>query len=366
MNGSIDNRPDRPRPWRARYTGPDQRQHSKSFRMKVEAQRWLRSEIGKLDRGDWMDPAGGKQLFGEYAPSWLAGRVKANEKTREWYEGILRSRVLPMFDHYQLRQIDAASIRGWVTAMIEEGLSPARIRHSHQVLHSILSQAVGDGLIGKNPATDISLPREHAREMLFLTPEQLRDLARHADDVNEGEGILITFLGYSGLRWGELVALRFRSVDLLNRRIQVKEAATEVGGRLVFGPPKNHRQRVVILPKSVVRLLEGRLANSAPDDLAFTAPGGGPLRNSNYRKNLWLPAVEALAAKHPHLGGLRIHDLRHTAASLAISSNANIKAVQRMLGHKHASMTLDRYSHLFTEDLEALAERLDEVYRSAA
>ena len=56
-------------------------------------------EIGKLDRGEWIDPAGGKQLFGEYAPSWLAGRVKANEKTREWYEGILRSRVLPMFEH---------------------------------------------------------------------------------------------------------------------------------------------------------------------------------------------------------------------------------------------------------------------------
>ena len=116
----------------------------------------------------------------------------------------------------------------------------------------------------------------------------------------------------------------------------------------------------------MVRLLEKRLANSAPDDLAFTAPGGGPLRNSNYRKNLWLPAVEALAAEHPHLEGLRIHDLRHTAASLAISSNANIKVVQRMLGHKHASMTLDRYSHLLTEDLEELAERFDEVYRSAA
>ena len=81
---------------------------------------------------------------------------------------------------------------------------------------------------------------------------------------------------------------------------------------------------------------------------------------------MWLPAIEALVLNHPHLKRLRIHDLRHTAASLAISSNANIKAVQRMLGHKNASMTLDRYSHLFTEDLEELAARLDEVYRNAA
>ncbi len=366
MNGSIDQRPDRRKQWRARYTGPDGRQHSKSWRTKVEAQRWLRGEIGKLDRGDWMDPAGGKQLLGENAPRWLDGRVRVKEKTKEWYEGILRSRILPVFGDYQLRQIDAASIRAWVTAMIEDGLSPARIRHSHQVLRSILSQAVGDGLIASNPAVGISLPREQAREMLFLTPEQLRDLARHADSISQGEGTLITFLGYSGLRWSELVALKLKSVDLLNGRIEVKEAATEVGGRLVFGTPKNHRQRVVIIPKSVIRLLDDRLAVASTGDLVFTAPGGGPLRNSNYRKRVWLPAIEALVLNHPHLKRLRIHDLRHTAASFAISSNANIKAVQRMLGHKNASMTLDRYSHLFTEDLEELALRLDQVYRNAA
>ena len=83
----------------------------------------------------------------------------------------------------------------------------------------------------------------------------------------------------------------------------------------------------------------------------FTAPQGGPLRSSNFRNTVWLPSVRTLAEHHPDLVALRVHDLRHTAASLAISCGANVKVVQQMLGHKNASMTLDLYSHLYTEDL---------------
>jgi integrase len=253
-----------------------------------------------------------------------------------------------------------------VAEMVKAGLSPSRIRQAQQVLRASLAQAVQDGLIGRNPAEGISLPKQHQRETLFLTSFQLRDLARFADEIRSGEGTLITFLGYTGFRWSEAVALKCKSIDLLNGRIHVKEAATEIGGRLVLGTPKTHRQRTVVPPRSVIALLEKRLLDVGPDDLAFTAPKGGSLRSSNYRKNIWVPAVEGLAREAPELRGLRIHDLRHTAASLAISCGGNIKAVQRMLGHRHASVTLDRYGHLYDSDLEDLAERLDETYRDAA
>ena len=88
--------------------------------------------------------------------------------------------------------------------------------------------------------------------------------------------------------------------------------------------------------------------------------------SSNFRRTVWLPAVAAFAEGYPSLTGLRIHDLRHTAASLAISAGGNIKAVQRMLGHKTAWITLDRYGHLYDEDLITLADRMDEKYRGAA
>ncbi len=202
--------------------------------------------------------------------------------------------------------------------------------------------------------------------MLALTAVQLHELAQHADVVRSGEGRLISFLGYSGLRWSEVVALRHRSIDLLNRRVHVREAATDVGGRLVFDSPKSHRQRTVVLPRSVVRLLDEGLEIPCPDGHVFSAPEGGPLRSSNYRRKVWSPTLKLLTADHPELRGLRIHDMRHTAASLAISCGANVKVVQRMLGHRHASMTLDRYGHLYTEDLEAVADRLDETCLSVA
>jgi integrase len=99
----------------------------------------------------------------------------------------------------------------------------------------------------------------------------------------------------------------------------------------------------------------------SPDQLVFTAPHDGPLRTSNFRRDVWAKACEA--SRIPE--GLLVHDLRDTAASLAISAGASINAVQRMLGHASAKMTLDTYGSLFDEDLEDLADRLDERFREA-
>jgi integrase len=203
--------------------------------------------------------------------------------------------------------------------------------------------------------------------MLVLTPEQIQLLADAASKQQPGAGTLITVLAYTGLRWGEAVALQVNAIDPLRKRIHISESATEVGGRLIFGKPKNHRSRVVIAPSSIMEQIAAHIAGrDITHGLVFVSQNGQPLRNSNFRRSVWTTAVNELEHEYPHLSGLRIHDLRHTAASLAISCGANLKAIQRMLGHKTASMTLDVYGHLYTEDLEALAERLDERYRGAA
>ena len=124
----------------------------------------------------------------------------------------------------------------------------------------------------------------------------------------------------------------------------------------MFGTPKTHEERTVVVPDFVVERLS--LGGKSDDELVFTAPRGGVLRSSNFRNKIWSPAVEASG-----LAPLIIHDLRDTAASLAISAGASIKAVQRMLGHASAAMTLDVYGGLFTEDLEELADRLQQKYR---
>ena len=137
----------------------------------------------------------------------------------------------------------------------------------------------------------------------------------------------------------------------------------EVGGRLVTGEPKTHEHRTVVVPRHALPTPGVKSVETSSDALVFTAPKGGPLRSANFRKNVWLPAVAALSnavGKFP--GDLVVHDLRDTAASLAISSGASIKAVQRMLGHASAAMTLDVYGGLYDDDLEDLADRLEEKW----
>lgn len=155
---------------------------------------------------------------------------------------------------------------------------------------------------------------------------------------------------------GEAAALRVRRVDLLRRRVEVAESVTEVGGRAVAGTPKTHQRRSVPLPRSLVEPMTRQLVGRGPDELVFTAPAGGVLRNGNFRRRVFDPAVEAVG-----LSGLAPSDLRHTAASLAIAAGANVKAVQRMLGHASAAMTLDVYAGLFGEDLDEVADRLDDA-----
>lgn len=240
-----------------------------------------------------------------------------------------------------------------MAAMTEEGLSPSTVYSYRRVLAQILDQAVDDGLIVANPATKAKAPSVRPRRQLFLTAEELRKLADECGDFAS----LVWLLGWSGLRFGEALALRVGRVDPPRRRVRVEEAATEVGGRLVFGAPKTHEARTVIVPRFVIESLRPLLDGKEADALAFTASRGGPVRLNNFRRRIFAPAAARIGRP-----GLVPHDLRDTAASLAISSGASIKAVQRMLGHASAKMTLDVYGSLFEEDLEVLADRIEERY----
>jgi integrase len=146
-------------------------------------------------------------------------------------------------------------------------------------------------------------------------------------------------LAYAGLRWGEVAALRVHRVDLARRRLEVDEANTEVGGHVVEGTTKNHERRSVPIPRFLADELAEHLVGKKPDDLVFTSPKGGVLRNTNFRSRFFDPAAEQAG-----LAGLTPHELRHTAASLAVQAGANVKVVQQMLGHASAAMTLDVYA----------------------
>ena len=227
---------------------------------------------------------------------------------------------------------------------------PATARYVHRVFSLLLELAVRDGRLASNPANGVRLPRAQRSEKRFLSHQQVRELA----DAAGPHGTVVLTLAYCGLRWGELAALRVSRLDLMRRRLTVAEAVTEVRGHLTWGTPKSHQHRSVPVPRFLVDDLVVLVAGKAPTDLVFTTTSGAVLRNLNFRRDVFDQAAVGAG-----LGGLTPHELRHTAASLAVSAGANVKSVQRMLGHASAVMLLDVYSGLFDDDLDGVAERLD-------
>jgi len=346
MVGSIDRHGGKYRP---RYRDENGKEHARHFDRKGDAQRWLDQQTAALVRGDHVDPRRGSLMIGEWAEVWLAGRSHLKAKTLHGYRSLLDTRVLPTWGRVRLSNVKHSAVVAWVAGMRAEGLSASRTRQAYHVLTSMLDAAVRDGRLARNPAADVTLPRMPQGDRRHLTHGQLADLA----DGCGPHRTLVLVLGYCGLRWGEAAALRVRRVNLARGRLEVVEAVADVGGNLVFGPPKTHQRREVVVPDFLRPELAAQVEGKAPDALVFATSAGTPLRVGNFRRDRFDRAAAAAG-----LPGLTPHELRHTAASLAIASGANIKAVQSMLGHASAAMTLDRYGHLLGDELDGVAERM--------
>jgi integrase len=363
----------RPR-WRARYRDPSGRERSKSFARKIDAERFLVSmEDAKL-RGAYVDPAAGRVSFSEWAERWERTTVSLRPNTRKDYRTLLKNQVLPAFGGTTLVAIDALAVREWVAELVAGGLSAKRARKAHQVLSQILASAVDGGRLPRNVAEGIKLPKVQRKEMHFLTAAQVEALA---DAIEPPYGVLVRVAAYTGLRPCEYVALKVGRLDLLRGTARVAEAAPEVAGHLEWGGVKTHEARTVRLPRSVAEELGVYLADRphGPADLVFTAPRGGPVRSSKFVPVRFKPAIAAAnqaigeldpnSRPDPLPEELRLYDLRHTAASLMIRQGASVKAVQKQLGHATASITLDTYGHLFPDELDALADRLEDARTDA-
>lgn len=346
--------------YRVRYRSPDGRQREKTFARKEDAKRWATDNAHAAQHGAWVDPAGGKVLLGQWAERWFATKAAKRPATRRVYRQLLDGQVLPAFGSTPLARIDALQVEEWTARLAAGGLSPSRVRLAKQVLGQVLASAVKGGKLARNVAEGVKVEKGQRAEMLFLDAGQVERLA---DAIRPPYGVLVLVASYSGLRAAELAALRVGRLNLLKETVEVVEQATEVAGKITWGPTKSGERRTVRLPRFLCGELAAYLADRphGPDALVFAMPDGGPLRQTSFVRAYFRPAVRAAGLPE----GLRFHDLRHTAASLMIASGAYVKAVQRQLGHASAAMTLDVYAGLFPEDLDAVADRLDAV-RTAA
>lgn len=336
--------------WRARYRDERGREYARHFDRKVDAQRWLDEVTTAVTSGTYVDPNRSRVTVGDWAQQFLATKVDLKPSMHERYAGILRVNVLPQWGHVALADVTHSGVATWVADLSGTGLAPATVRQAHRVFSLALSAAVRDGRLARNPADHVPLPRIPHTEKVFLTVDQVEDLADAAGDYRTA----MLFLAYTGVRFGELAALRVGRLDLDRRRAEIVEAVTEVRGQAVFSSPKTHQTRNVPVPRFLVDDLTTAVAGKPKDDFVFNAPRGGVLRLQNFRHTVFDPAVHTAG-----LDGLTPHGLRHTAASLAITSGADVKVVQQMLGHASATMTLDLYGHLYGDRLDEVADRMD-------
>jgi integrase len=346
--------------WRVRYRDPAGRERAKSFARKRDAERFLQhAEADKL-RGLWVDPRQGRTTVGELAERWYATTLTLKPKTREDYRSLLDNHVLPAFGHRTVASIDTLAVRSWHAGLVSGGLSPSRAKHAYYVLFAVLEAAIQAGALVRNPAAGIRLPPSRSREMHFLSAAEVERLAQA---ITPPYGTLVRFAAYTGLRAGEIAALRVKRLDLLRGTVRVVESASEVGGRLISGPTKTHAERTVRLPRFLCDELAAYLADRPhkPDAFLFTAPKGGPLRHNNFYQRFFCSALRAAGLSEQ----VRFHDLRHTCATLLIAQGAHPKAIQVHLGHSSIQVTMDRYGHLFADAMEQLADRLDAARNQA-
>ncbi|MGF0310969.1 tyrosine-type recombinase/integrase [Rhodococcus sp. IEGM1428] len=339
--------------YRVRYRTPDRRQTDKrGFKTKRDALAFLSTVEVEMMRGEYVPPGLGRITVSEFGPQWLS-RKESDLKPSAYksIETAWRVHVSPRWGTTRLADITLDSVERWIADLGRAGKGATVVIRAYGVLAGVLDSAVKAKRLAKNPARGVeNLPRKQRKSHVYLSHTEVHELAAASGQ----HRVLVFVLAYCGIRWGEAIGLRVRHLDLLRKRLNVVDNAVQVDNKIHVGTPKSHKTRAVPVPAFLVGELAQICVGKGRDDLVFSGRNGDYLRRSVSSTGWFTRAVVTSGVPR-----LTPHDLRHTAASLSISAGVNVKALQRMLGHASAAMTLDVYADLFDDDLDAVAVALD-------
>lgn len=346
----------------------------RGFARKRDAEEYLHSIEHSKSRGEYIDAADSRKTINEIAEGWLAAQKQSMKPSAyRSLDSAWRVHVEPHWGTRRVGGIKHSEVQVWVTALAEKR-SATTVLRCYGLLGALLDLAVKDRCVLQNVARDVILPRKKPKKKPYLNHGQVQKLAGES-----AHPTLVMFLAYTGLRWGEATALRIKHIDPAKRRVQIEENAVMVNNLIVVGTPKNHEERSVPYPAFLSDAIKMLSVGKDEGDLLF-GDGKTHMRLPNSKKGWFQGAVKRVMETEKELvteakkrgeqapkvmPRVTPHDLRHTAASLAVSAGANVLAVQRMLGHKSAAMTLDVYADLFEDDLDQVADALDAAKREA-
>lgn len=347
-------------------TGKQKQQWVSVKGTKKDAEKRLSDLLHQLDTGTFMKP--GKTTLGEFLERWLKD-YGSNLSPRgfERYKGIIEKHLLPNLGSIPLMQLRPEHIQKHYTDTLKDGLSAGTVRYHHAVLHIALQTAVKWGLVSRNVADAVSPPPARRSEMQIWDEDDIYRFLEVAKDTPY-YALFYTAL-FTGMRRSELLALRWQDVDFILSQIYVNRGLHHLkDGSYIFTEPKSAKsRRTIALPPSVTLLLgechakqkleRAKLGIRLTDgDLVFSTPEGKPMR-PNTVTYAW-----TTLAKRAGLNVIRLHDARHTHASLMLKQGIHPKIVQERLGHSSIQITLDTYSHVAPGLQQAAAESFDELF----
>ncbi|ASD23893.1 site-specific integrase [Cryobacterium sp. LW097] len=335
---SIQKRPNGS--WRARYRDDEGKEHARHFDRKIDGQRWLDGVTAGMVTGTYVSPAAGKVTLTAFYLIWAERQV--------WETGTRRAMDLSVrscsFEGVELRALKRSHVESWIKAMSAAGLAPLTIHGRVRNVRSVLRAAVRDRALSVDPSEGVSLPRKRRADMAMdiPTPEDVRRLYDGAEDWFRP---VVALAAFAGLRLGEVNGLQLADINFLPRTISVLRQVQRTPGMAIeIRSPKYGSERVIPVADSLLLILSAHVENvGVYGDDNWILPGrdGGPIwpRTIAYH---W----DRLTARLD-LNGVRLHDLRHFYASGLIASGCDVVTVQRALGHRSASVTLNTYSHLW-------------------
>ena len=348
------------------------RQKTSTHETKRDAQAWLAQLTQELRAGEVYDT---KLTVAGFLIGWLEGRQSLRPSTRQAYQAHLAQHLLPELGHLRLVDLRSHHIEEMYRRITdgnprrERLVGPTTMRRIHATLNSALNTAVRRGLIRRNPATTVDLPRPSPVAASAWTSEEVATFlaAVHDDHL----AVLYRLLVLTGLRRGEAVGLRWSDLDLPGGTLTVRRQVVSVAGELIMGPPKSEAgRRTVALDEGTVELLRlrhrrDRIGHWASTDedfddtLVFRRSNGHGVHPAYVSRHF-----TTLVAQHG-LRPIRLHDLRHTSASIGLAAGESLLEVSRRLGHSSTAITADIYSHDSPATAAESAKRLASLIEDA-
>ncbi|KAB1142477.1 tyrosine-type recombinase/integrase [Micromonospora sp. AMSO12t] len=344
--------------YQARYLGPDglERKAPHTFETERQAAKWLTVVESEIIKGEWTAPEAGEVKLDAYGRKWIAER-KLQPRTRENYEDLFRLHIRPHLGALALGAIKPQTIRTWRRTLLDGGTTEPQAVKAYSLLRAILNTAVKeDELIRQNPCRIPGYDRYHTPERPVATVAQVLALAER---MPPRFAALVIVAAFSGLRWGELAALRRSDVDLAAGTVRVPRKLAALRNGMEFGPPKSEAgNRTVTLPAAARTALADHLTEyvgEGSEALVFTGDKGAVLRSGNFRRAVgWAAALRAAGMPE----GFHFHDLRHTGNNLAAATGASTRDLMHRMGHASMRAALV-YQHANSERDREIADAMD-------